>query len=530
MTLGALSHITYEQACEEHRWAVPDRYNIAHDVCDKHPADKLAMIWEDWQGTERRVNWGEIQETSNRLANVLRDHGVEKGDRVAVVLPATPETAATFFAVWKLGAILLSMSILYGNEGIRHRLTDSRAKVLVTNADNVDRFDASLVEHLLVLDDDLVAQGSPDLEPEDTAADDPAQLYYTSGTTGLAKGILHAHRYILAHEEFIYCHDVQEGELFHGMGEWAWAAGIAPLLGPWRLGAVQFVFARKGGFDPEQQLSVLSKHGVSNVFTTPTAMRSMMGVKDAGTRYPQTFRIVCSAGEPLNPEAIRWFRDQYGITVLDYYGLTESYPLCANYPFMEVREGSMGKPMPGWDVQILDEDEHPVEQGERGEICLRARSNPHYPLGYWGHEEATKETFRGEWFHTKDAAQQDEEGYFWYAGRADDVIISAGYRIGPFEVESACIEHPAVAEAAAVASPDERRGYVVKAFIRLSGGYEPSDDLAREICRFVRDNHSAYAYPRRVEFVEDLPKTLTGKIRRIELREAEREKAEAGTS
>ena len=179
---------------------------------------------------------------------------------------------------------------------------------------------------------------------------------------------------------------------------------------------------------------------------------------------------MCSAGEPLNPEAIRWFRDQYGLTVLDYYGLTESYPLCANFPFMDVREGSMGKPMPGWDVAILDEDEQPVARGERGEICLRARSNPHYPLGYWRNEEAAKETFGGEWFHSKDAASEDEDGYYWYEGRADDVIIAAGYRIGPFEVESACIEHPAVQEAAAVASPDEVKGNVVKAFIVLVRG------------------------------------------------------------
>jgi acetyl-CoA synthetase len=261
------------------------------------------------------------------------------------------------------------------------------------------------------------------------------------------------------------------------------------------------------------------------VFTTPTAMRSMMTIDNAGERYPQIFRRVCSAGEPLNPEAIRWFREQYGLTVLDFYGLTESYPLVANYPFLEVREGSMGKRMPGWDVEILDEDEQPVEQGARGEICLRARSNPHYPLGYWQNEQASEEAFGGEWFHTKDAAVQDEDGYFWYVGRADDVIIAAGYRIGPFEVESACLEHPAVRETAAVASPDELRGNVVKAFIVLAEGYEPSDEVADEIKRFVRERLSAYAYRRRIEFVEDLPKTLTGKIRRIELRQREAERA-----
>jgi acetyl-CoA synthetase len=510
--------MTYEEACAAHSWQVPERYNIAADVCDKHPRDKLAMIHEDPDGAVREVTWGELQDMSDRFARLLTDRGVQRGDRVAMLLPATPETAAAFFGTWKTGAILLSMSILYGDDGIRHRLNDSEAKVVVTNAANRERVEGQ-TEELIELEPGGLDEGDTDFERVDTAADDPAQLYYTSGTTGLAKGILHAHRYILGHEEFVYCHDVQDEERFHGMGEWAWAAGICPLIGPWRMGAVQLVLQRKGGFDPHGQLDFLSRHEASNVFATPTAIRSMMGISDAGTRYPQKFRIVCSAGEPLNPEAIRWFREQYGVTVLDYYGLSESYPLCGNFPFMEVREGSMGKPMPGWDVAILDEDERPVKRGERGEICLRARSNPHYPLGYWNNAEAGEETFGGEWFHTKDAASQDEDGYVWYEGRADDVIISAGYRIGPFEVESACLEHPAVAEAAAVAWPDERRGNIVKAFVVLAAGHEPSDELGKDISAFVREHLSAYAYPREVEFVDDLPKTLTGKIRRIELRE-----------
>jgi acetyl-CoA synthetase len=519
----ATDQLTYEAACAEHRWDVPELYNIAADVCDKHPREKPAMVHEHFDGTVREVAWGELQDRSNQLANVLRGLGVGRGDRVAVVLPPTPETAAVFFATWKLGALLLSMSVLYGDDGIRHRLGDSEPRVLVTDAANVGRFaDAeALVGQILVLDEATFDGVSTEFEAVVTRADDPAQLYYTSGTTGLAKGIVHAHRYILGHEEFVYCHDVKDGERFHGMGEWAWAAGISPLLGPWRLGAVQYVYQREAGFDPHRQLAFLSRHQVTNVFGTPTAIRSMMGIADAGTRYPQGFRIVCSAGEPLNPEAIRWFRDQYGVTVLDYYGLTESYPLCGNFPFMEVREGSMGRPMPGWEVEILDEDEQPVARGERGEICLRARSNPHYPLGYWRLPQASEETFGGKWFHTKDAASMDGDGYVWYAGRADDVIIAAGYRIGPFEVESACLEHPAVAEAAAVASPDELRGNVVKAFIVPAAGHQPSDELAAEIKQFVRGRLSAYAYPRKIEFVADLPKTLTGKIRRIELRERE---------
>jgi acetyl-CoA synthetase len=421
------------------------------------------------------------------------------------------------------------MSVLYGDDSIEHRLGDSGAKLLVTDPANAGRFDRPWSPRRLVLEEDTLAAGPTDPIVADTAADDPAQLYYTSGTTGRPKGIVHAHRYLLGHEEFEYCHEVADGERFHGMGEWAWAAGIAPLLGPWRLGAIQCVYRREGGFDPHRQLDFLSRRKVTNVFTTPTAMRSMMAISDAGTRYPQVFRRVCSAGEPLNPEAIRWFREQYGVTVLDYYGLTESYPLAANYPFMEVREGSMGRPMPGWVVKILDDDEQPVAPGERGEICLRACSNPMYPLGYWNNAEASEEVFGGEWFHTHDAATEDEDGYLWYEGRSDDVIISAGYRIGPFEVESSCLEHPAVREAAVVASPDELRGNVVKAFIVLADGYKGSDELAAEIKGFVRERLSAYAYPRLVEFVPDLPKTLTGKIRRIELRQLEAERSHERT-
>jgi acetyl-CoA synthetase len=516
---------SYEQARSEHRWDVPARYNIAVDVCDKHPRDKLAMVHEDPDGVVRELLWGELQDMSDRFARRLVDAGLQRGDRVAMLLPQIPETAAAFLGVWKAGGILLSLSVLYGDDGIRHRVHDSQARFLVTDARNRPRVDAALVQEVIELQPGALDDGPTDVEVVDTAADDPAQLYYTSGTTGLAKGILHAHRYVLAHEEFTYCHDVSDGDRFRGMGEWAWAAGIAPLLGPWRLGAVQIVIQRAAGFDAQRELEGMARHRVTHVFTTPTAVRSMMSITDAGTRYPLKLAVVCSAGEPLNPEAIRWFREQYGVTVLDYYGMTESYPMVANYPWMEVREGSMGKPMPGWDVQVLDEDEKPLAPGERGEICLRARSNPHYPLGYWNRPEDSEEVFGGEWFHTGDAASVDQDGYIWYEGRADDVIISAGYRIGPFEVESACLEHPAVAEAAAVAKPDERRGTIVKAFVVLAAGHEPSDELGKEIGAHVRSRLSAYAYPREVEFVDDLPKTLTGKIRRIELRQRELERS-----
>ena len=294
------------------------------------------------------------------------------------------------------------------------------------------------------------------------------------------------------------------------MGEWAWAAGIAPLLGPWRLGAVQLVYQREGGFDPHKQLDVLSRHGATNVFTTPTAMRSMMGIGDAGTRYPQKFRIVCSAGEPLNPEAIRWFRAQYGITVLDFYGLTESYPLVANFPFMEVREGSMGRPMPGWDVQILDEDERPVAP-RRARRDLPARAvEPALSARLLEQRGGEPGDVRRRVVPHQGRRRDDEDGYIWYEGRADDVIIAAGYRIGPFEVESACLEHARSPRRRRSPSPDERRGNVVKAFIVARRRAEPSDEVAEEIKRTCARRLGAHAYPRRIEFVDDAAQDAHG--------------------
>ena len=519
---------SYEQAISQHRWEVPERYNIAADVCDRHPREKPAMIHEDFHGNVREVSWGDLQDASNRFANVLVAHGVEPGDRVAMLLPPTPETAAAFFGTWKTGAILLSMSVLYGDEGIRHRLTDSQPKVLVTNEANADRMERSLVEHVLILDDELLSHGSTSFNVVDTAADDPAQLYYSSGTTGLAKGILHAHRYILGHEEFIYCHDVRDGELFHGMGEWAWAAGICPLIGPWRIGAVQTVYQREGGFDPRKQLAFLVQARRHQRVCHPD--RDPLDDVDQRRGHPLPAevpdrvlgrRAAEPRGDPLVPRSVRRHRAR----------LLRAHRVLPAVRELPVHGGARGLDGQA-DAGLGGGDPRRGRAAGRprraGRDLPQGALQPALPAGVLEPPRRTrKEVFGGDWFHTKDAASADDDGYYWYEGRADDVIISAGYRIGPFEVESACLEHPAVAEAAVVASPDERRGHVVKAFVVLAAGQEPSDALADEIKAYVREHHSAYSYPRRVEFVDDLPKTLTGKIRRIELRQREQQSGPA---
>ena len=446
------------------------------------------------------------------------------------MLPPTPETAAIFFGVWKLGAILLSMSVLYGDDSIRHRLSDSGAKLVVTGRGQRAALRPTRRRGCSSSTSDTLA-GRLDRASSagDTSAEDPAQLYYTSGTTGLAKGIVHAHRYILGHEEFVYCHEVADGERFHGMGEWAWAAGIAPLLGPWRLGAVQCVYRREAGFDPHKQLDFLSRHEVTNVFTTPTAMRAMMAIEDAGTRYPQQFRRVCSAGEPLNPEAIRWFREQYGVTVLDYYGLTESYPLVGELPVHGGPRGLDGQA----DARLGRPD---PRRGRAARRPGRARrdlpARPHEPALparlLERHRGGSDEVFGGEWFHTKRRrARRTRTATSGTTARADDVIIAAGYRIGPFEVESVCLEHPAVREAAAVASPDELRGNVVKAFIVLAADNEPSDEPRRRD-QGVRPRAAVRVRLSAADRVRRRPaQDAHGKIRRIELRQLELERAGA---
>ncbi len=510
----------YHRMRANHQWVVPRHYNVARDVCDKHPAEKLAMIWTDGEGPDRQVHWGELQDLSARFASYYSARGVRRGDRVGVLSPTTAESAAALLGVLKIGAIGMPLSTLWSDDSLRYRITDADARLLVTDSATAARGITDAVPETLLLDgQDLAAVHACPAAPDqaDTLADDPALLYYTSGSTGRPKGVLAPHRSLIGHNEFEYCQDLRDGEFSYWMGDWAW--GVYKILGPWRCGAVNVVYATGRKFDAAGLLGVLSRLGVSNVFLNPTGLRIMMNaVPDAGTRFPQKFRVVCAANEPLGKPESAWFAEQFGVPVLENYGMTEAYPMIGNFPGIPRKEGSMGLPVPGWDVAILDEDEQPVAPGEVGEICLRARSNPQYPLGYWGRVAETTEDFGGTWFHTKDIASADPEGYVFYVGRKDDVIKSAGYRISPFEIEEACGRHPAVAEAGVIGIPDPARGHRVKAFIVLRPGHEPSPELAESIKRFVREGHSTFGYPKLVEFVGELPRGQSGKLGRAQLR------------
>lgn len=507
----------YRRLVEGHRWAVPERYNMAADVADRHPGDKLAMIYEDHTGSREEVTWQRIQDRSRQVAAHLHRLGVRRGDRVAVLLPQRTDTPATYLGVLRTGAVLVTMSLLWADEPVRYRLADSGAGVLVTETAALDRAPADFAGPVVNVDDPAIGELPPAYDTDGTAPDDPALIFYTSGTTGPAKGIVHAHRTLLGHNEFRYCHGLRSGDVFYGAGDWAWS--MAKLLGPLRAGAVHLVYRPAGGFDPAGLLASMSRNGVTTALVNPTFLRKMrQDVPDAGSRYPQSLRVVCCSNEPLTPDLIDWFRAQFGVTPLDYYGSTESYPLLGNFPGVPVKPGSMGRPLPGWDVALLDDEDREVPPGQPGEICLRAGSNPQYPLGYWQRPEATAETFGGAWYRTKDQAVMDEDGYFWFLGRTDDVIKTSGYRVGPYEVEAVLRGHPAVADAGVTGVPDPVRGQAVKAWIELNAGHEPDEALAREITDFAREAHSRFAYPRQIEFVTELPRSATGKIQRAALR------------
>ena len=533
---------SYDDVYGRFRWAIPSVYNIAVDVCDRHTGDRsrVAMVYEDDTGSVSEHTFGEFRARSNQLARVLAGLGILRGDRVGIVLPQRPETAVAHLAAYKLGAVALPLSTLFGPEALEYRLRDAGAKIVVTDGENLERVLAvakDLPALTTVVSADpadadgvveyakAIARESDSLEPVATAAEDPAILIYTSGTTGPPKGALHAHRVLLGHLpaiEFYHEYFPQPGDRHWSPADWAWAGGLLDVLLPsWHYG-VPVVAHRPKKFDAERAFDILARHRVRNAFLVPTMLKMMRSVGDPRGRYDLRLRSMFTGGEVVGEEVIRWSREALGVTPHEGFGQTEVNLVLGNCSLlMPVKPGSMGRPVPGHAVEVVDDAGAAVPPGEVGEVAVR-RPDPVMFLRYWNNEKATREKFVGDWALTGDLARKDEDGYFWFVGRKDDLISSGGYRIGPSEIEDCLHGHPAVALAAAIGAPDPVRGEVVKAFVQLHPGGAATPELARELQAWVRTRLSAHEYPREIEFIQAIPVTTTGKVRRADLRQLER--------
>ena len=525
----------YEDRVAQFRWQVPDEFNFAWDVIDAYAEDRgrLALVWENEEGDEARYSFWDVAERSRRFANVLRELGIGRGDPVMIMLPRIPQWQIAFLGALRLGALVIPCTAQLRAKDIAYRANHSEAKAIVTTADNREAVEAvadtcpSLRVRIGVGEagrgwssfHDGLRSASPLLDPVRTRSTDPAICFYTSGTTKDPKAVLHSHAYTLAHritgETWL---DLKRTDLHWTTSDTGWAkAAWGVLFGPWNLGVPVFMY--NGRFEPKKELQLLEKHRITTFCAPPTEYRLL--VKEDLTRYDLSkLRHCTGAGEPLNPEVIEQWKSAYGLTIHDGYGQTETILLVGNLQGLPVRAGSMGRPSPGHDVRVIDEAGREAPPGEVGEVALRGRT-PSLFLEYWKNPSESAACWRGDYYLTGDRAYRDEQGYFWFVGRADDVIISAGYRIGPFEVESALLTHPAVLESAVVASPDAVRGSIVKAFIKLRPGHGASNDLAKQIQDHVKSITAPYKYPREIEFVDELPKTVSGKIRRVELRQRE---------
>lgn len=523
------------------RWQVPARFNIAVAVCDRHADtdNRLALI-EDRGDEIRQHGFSDLARGSNRLANVLAASGIGPGDRIGILLGQRLETLLAHLATYKLGGIAVPLFSLFGPDALSYRLADSGARAVITDPEGAAKLAplrALLPDLKLVLATDGGGQDAGDLaaaldrardqfQPVDTAADDPAVLIYTSGTTGAPKGALHAHRVLLGHMPGVQLpHDFfpQPGDRFWTPADWAWIGGLFDVLMPSLYGGVPVLAGPSGKFDPEAAVALMARHGVRNAFLPPTALRLMRQAGVEGTRLQ--LRSLASGGEKLGDDVIDWGRDTFGRTINEFYGQTEANLVVGNNArIMPLKSGSMGQPIPGHEVAIVDDRGAPCPPGVPGVIAVR-RPDPVMFLNYWRQPEATAAKFAGDWLLTGDLGRLDDDGYITYLGREDDVINSAGYRIGPAEVEDCLAKHPAVALCAVVGVPDRMRGEVVKAFVVPRPGQVADADLGRSIQDFVRRQLAAHEYPRTIEFVEALPLTATGKVRRRDLRAREAERA-----
>jgi acetyl-CoA synthetase len=517
------------------RWDIPSRCNIAEEACDRWAdgSGRPALVHLRGDGAVERISYDALHRRACRLANALLAHGIGRGDRIGVLLPQGPEAAVAHLATYRIGAIAVPLFLLFGEDALAYRLRDCGAAGLVTDAAGLEKV-AAIRDRLPDLAQVFAVGGGPgalDLAAEmarardshdcvATAPDDPALIIYTSGTTGSPKGALHGHRVLRGHLPGVEGPQdgfPQPGDLFWTPADWAWIGGLLDVLLPSLFHGVPVLAHRMAKFDPEFCLRLMAEHGVRNAFLPPTALRMLRAVPDPA-RFGQRLRSIGSGGETLGAEMLEWGRGAFGVTINEFYGQTECNLIVANSSrLFPVRPGSMGRAVPGHELAILDAQGRPLPDGEEGVLAVRA-PDPVMFLRYWNQPAATQAKFQGEWLLTGDQARRDGEGYFTFVGRDDDVITSAGYRIGPGEVEDFLLTHPAVAAAAVIGLPDALRTERVAAVVVAKPGVETGAALAAELQDYVRRRLAAHLYPRQVEFVDELPQTATGKIMRGVLR------------
>ncbi len=532
---------TYNEVYSAFRWEIPEYYNIGIDICDKWAPqqNRLALIYEDERGQVEQYTFRDLKRLSNKIANGFKAHGIEQGDRVGILLPQSPETAISHIAIYKIGAIAIPLSSLFGTDALEYRLSNSEAKGIVIDDANLHKI-LEIREKLpnlkviivtggerrqKLLDFwELIEKGSEQLKPVKTRGDDPALIIYTSGTTGPPKGALHAHRVLLGHlpgMEFPHNFFPKKDDLIWTPADWAWIGGLIDVLFPsWHHG-IPVVAHRFKKFDPEEAFHLLAKYGIRNAFMPPTALKMMREVNNPRSRHEYNMRSIASGGETLGAGLLDWGKEAMGLTINEFYGQTECNLVVGNCSeVMKPRPGSMGRQVPGHRVDVVNDLGEVVPPGTLGELAIK-RPNPVMFLEYWKNPEATRKKYVGDWLLTGDLAKKDEDRYFWFVGRKDDVITSAGYRIGPAEVEDCLMKHPSVSMVAVVGSPDRLRAEIVKAFIVPKHGVIPGPDLEKEIKQYVKVRLAAHEYPREIEFVDELPMTTTGKIMRKELKKLE---------
>ncbi|EEG76996.1 AMP-binding protein [Dethiobacter alkaliphilus] len=533
----------YEETYQNFKLEVPEYFNWATDEFDRwgKDPDKLGLWVVDDFGNETKLTFAELTKLSCKLANVFRANNIQEGDKIITILGKIPSFWVTMLASLRSGVVVSPGTGQLTAKDIQYRFDASGAVAIIVDEEMAAKVDAvaadcpTLKTKIVVGKrdgwlsfDDEISRADGNFEATKTKADDNAILYFTSGTTGMPKMTVHTHAsYGIGHRiTGKFWLDLTENDVHWNLSDTGWAkAAWSSFFGPWNCGATIFAHDSTGKFDGKRILEMLSDYPITTLCGPPTAYRVF--VQDDLSKYNfKSLRHCVAAGEPLNPEVINVWKEATGTTIYDGYGQTETVLLVANFPCNEVKVGSMGKTSPGFYVAMIDEDGKEVPAGQEGDIAVRIK--PERPVGlfkeYYNEPERTAATVRGDWYVTGDRGIRDEDGYVWFVGRADDLILSSGYRIGPFEVESALIEHDAVAESAVVASPDEVRGEIVKAFVILAPGYEGTPELVKELQNFVKNLTAPYKYPREIEFVESLPKTVSGKIRRIELRDMEKEK------